>query len=413
MPIPEVAFSPREVRLEYERDLNTIENFINEVDEKDPAILLAQASITESPPTNREEFNPRQGKVNVQTWITFVVSRPLGQIGFKELQRKLNEIGYTVSSRKRSLDYAGHPEARQYYINVKPEKAKERRKKYPRRVGKYPEKPQTARKWAKWIEGIKNLGLLDANGDFIESKYKKLVLNTIKEIKSLQDAMTFSGGHQQRTKEIFQDLKDTMHEEMGKYAKAKTTGHLEETIYRREGYQYLLYDSSIIYDTFIEEMKNTVNDNEHFSNSITTFKGHLKPFKQAFVESIIDIALKSVLEDRLDDIINSAKNEDSWKEEAMTQIESRISSQQKYINRNRKPRRTRQPRQRHIQEIEPVLPLSRSKRRSKTGRRGKRGKKYLTPAQRHNALQARRRREGLPGENKKASVWFDKIRGIQ
>ncbi len=352
------------------------------------------------------EYGPRK---YIWRGLRMITERRIGELKQEELRKRFPNYHIDGPQRKKMLEdkerMKKYPNAVEYYFSPKKPLRDKQRKKHPY-PPMYGKSRRTIQQQKRYMKEAKENNLLNPDNSLNRNKLLQKLRMMIEDeigithfpvITHKVDKFVEQFVSQIKLEDQDRERQSDLNDEKGRVIQ------MMSEVARAE-----------IPDIQREEMNKILKDKKAINSISSEYEGTATPLASVFKSRIYNVSIE-MLKDRISDMVSRAQKNNKWpnvKEHFETYFkeeEAFLERETQYQEAHREKIRRRQ------QELNPQQSYPRPHRGipHRRGRRGTKGRKHRTRAQMHNDLQARRRRGGLPGENKKASVWFDTIRGIQ
>jgi len=314
----QLQFTETQIKRYWERRLPELRDLINGIDRdhtKYRSILLVEPEIKETEEQFIEMDAPRGATKHRGTWVRFVTSKKLGDLGEKQLQKIFNKYGYTISTKRggRKVENPQYPESQEYYIGVTPEKVEEIHAEEKDEMEAQgipalnPHKKTSEQKIRNWKDKAEKLDLLNETGFADKNKFKQKAI----EYASKWHMIT-------QGKWLSKIIKDFVREEKRLKLKFKT-------------------DVDVTIGNFMKSaILEIINDDRHFNMAFEAFRSNFNSFDSVFENQFIRVAWRDGYREWKSAFISTGRQQDMQVGSKKTKEELRALAGKKRIGRKEK-----------------------------------------------------------------------------
>tara|TARA_R100000742_G_C4275564_1_gene96116 strand:- start:16 stop:1323 length:1308 start_codon:yes stop_codon:yes gene_type:complete len=387
----------------YDLDVKILDHKSGEIDPSIRHIIADEHGFS------KEVFSQSAKGSGKYIWrgLRMVTERPMGSGKINELREKFPEWHITMTRNNIVQDaerMKQHPEAVEYYFSPKQELITGRQKKYPTRPKKYGKNRRTMIQYKRYLEEGREAGILNPDETVNREKFKQYFAKRIK-------------AHQPSIKlHSFDELTDFEKRAMRQFE--PDLDYINRFTYRKgDGIRQEIQKNRNIYlsvlrTIYSEKLLKLLNDEKTLNALIGQFSGTAITLGELF--SDYTIRVRGSMQEDIAEALVTAKKDSEW-----TKLDDMVKTAQRYIDKHKRQFAAYKRRiaeqgipERPKKKESPNFKFDTQERLDFLRRRLKNAKKNL-PKRSWKRIEQEIKDIENRMSNKKASMWFETIRGIQ
>ena len=377
----------------YDLDVKIIEHSVGEIDPTIRHIIADEHGFS------KEVFSQSAKGSGKYIWrgLRMVTERPMGSGKINELREKFPEWHITMTRNNIVQDterMKQHPDAVEYYFSPKQELIERQRKQHPTLPKKYGKNRRTMIQYKRYLEEGREAGILNPDETVNREKFKQYFAKRItarqpsRQLDSFNELTTFE-------KDAMEQFEPDL-DYINRFTYRKGEGIRQDIQKNRNIYL------SVLRTIYSEKLLKLLDDEKTLNALIGQFSGTAISLNDLFRDYIIRVR-DSMQEDNAEAFVR-AKKDSEW-----TKLEDMVKTAQEITDKHK---RQFAAYKRKIAGESPNFKFDTQERLDFLRRRLKNAKKNL-PKRRWKKIEQEIKDIENRMSDKKASMWFEQIRGIQ